>query len=74
MLLESGKMGATLSGVLSVYERIIFLSILVGMRENHFNVVALQMDDRVEGSEVMFSFRRSSRPWRDRYFLPLRKI
>ncbi len=48
MLLESGKVGASLGGVLSVDEGIVFLAILVGVCKHHFNVVALQMYDRVE--------------------------
>ena len=48
MFLESTLMGATLCGVLSVYERVILLAILVGMGEGNLDIVTLQMDDRIE--------------------------
>ncbi len=48
-------MRAALGGMLAVDERIILLAVLVGMRKHHLDVVALQMDDRIEriGSQVL---------------------
>ena len=41
-------MRTALCGVLSVYERIIFLSILVGMRKGYFDVFPFQVDDVIK--------------------------
>ena len=49
MLLEGTLMGAALDGVLAIDEGIILLAILVGMREGNLDIVALQMDDGIEG-------------------------
>lgn len=64
-LLESGKVRTALGGMLAVHERIIFLSILVAMRDNHLYILPFQVDDRVKSSVVIFSFNKSTRPLRE---------
>ena len=49
MLLKGTLMGTTLCGVLAIDERVIFLAILVGMCKGYLDIVALQMDNRIEG-------------------------
>ena len=49
MLAESREMRAPLSGMLSVHETVVFLTVLVGVRQHHLDVVALKMYDGVEG-------------------------
>ena len=44
---ESGQVRAALCGVLAVDERIIFLAILVAVRENQLNILAFEVYDRV---------------------------
>ena len=44
---ESGKMRSALSRVLSVYERIIFFTVLVTVCYNHFDIFSVQMNDRI---------------------------
>ena len=41
-------MGSAVSGVLAVDKRVVFLAALVGMGYGHFDVIALEMDGRVE--------------------------
>ena len=47
-LLESRKVRTALGGMLAVHERLIFLSILVAMRDNHLYILPFQVDDRVK--------------------------
>ena len=49
VLLERALMGAALRGVLSVYERIVLLAILVGMGKGYLDVLALHVDDGIHG-------------------------
>ena len=49
MLFESTLMGSALRGMLAIDERIIFFAILVGMGEGNLDIIALQMDDGIEG-------------------------
>ena len=49
MLLEGTLMGTALRGMLAVDEGIVLLAILVGMGEGYLDVVALQMDNGVQG-------------------------
>ena len=49
MLLESTLVSSALSGMLTIHERMVLLTILVGMRKGNLNVLALDMNDRVEG-------------------------
>ena len=48
-------MRSALCGVLPVDERIIFFAVLVGVRDGHFNVFAVQVDDGIQdfGGEVV---------------------
>ena len=48
MLLESTLMGTTLRGMLAIDERVVLLTILVRVRESHLDILALQVDDRIE--------------------------
>ena len=48
VLLEGALMGAALRGVLSVDEGMIFLAVLVGMREGNLDVLALHVYDGIE--------------------------
>ena len=48
VLLEGALMGAALRGVLSVYEGMIFLAVLVGMREGNLDVLTLHVYDGIE--------------------------
>ena len=48
MLLKCRLMRTALRGVLTIYERVILLSILVGMRESYLNIFAFDVDYRVE--------------------------
>ena len=41
-------MRTALCGVLSVYERIVFFSILIGMRKGNFDVFSFQVDDVIK--------------------------
>ena len=41
-------MGTALSGVLAVYETVVFLAVLVDMRYRHFDVRALEVYDRIK--------------------------
>ena len=49
MLLEGTLMGTALDGVLAVDERVVLLTVLVGMGEGDFNVLTLQVDNGIEG-------------------------
>ena len=49
MLLEGTLVGTALCGMLSVDEGVVFLAVLVGMGEGYFDVLALQVDDGIEG-------------------------
>ena len=49
MLLESRLVCAALCRVLAVDERVVFLAILVGVGEGYLYVLALDMDDGIEG-------------------------
>ena len=49
MLLEGTLMGSALCGMLTVYKRVVLLTILVGMREGNLDILTFQMDNRVEG-------------------------
>ena len=48
VLLECTLVGAALDGVLTVDERIVLLTILVGMRQRNLDVLALQVDNGIE--------------------------
>ena len=56
MLLQSTLVSTSLSGMLTVYKGIVFLAILIGMRESDFNVLSFQVDDIIQafGSHVVF--------------------
>ena len=49
VLLEGALMGAALNGMLTIDERVILLAILVGMGKGYLDVLALQVDDGIEG-------------------------
>ena len=49
MLLESTLVSTALDGVLTIDEGIILLAILVGMRKGYLDVIALQMNNGIEG-------------------------
>ena len=49
MFLKGTLMGTTLCGMLTIDERVVFLAILVGMCKGYLDIVALQMDNRIEG-------------------------
>ena len=49
MLLEGTLVGTALRGVLSVHKRVVFLAILVGMGEGNLDILALHMDDGIDG-------------------------
>src|SRR5574344_218854 len=49
MLLEGTLVRTALSSMLAVHERIVLLSVLVGMGKSNLNVLTLQMDDGIEG-------------------------
>ena len=49
MFAESRQMGSSLSRVLSVDKRIIFLSILIGMGQDYLDVIPLEMNYRIQG-------------------------
>ena len=48
MLLEGTLMGAALCGMLSVDKRVILLTILIRVGKGNLDILALQMDDRIE--------------------------
>ena len=48
MLLEGTLMSTALGGMLTVDKRVILLAILVGMGEGNLDVLALEVDDRIE--------------------------
>ena len=48
MLLKCALVCSSLSGMLSVDEGVVFLTILVGVCEGYLYVFALEMDDRIE--------------------------
>ena len=48
MLLECALMRSALRGVLTVDEGMIFLAILVGMGEGNLDILALEVDDRIQ--------------------------
>ncbi len=47
-LLKGCQVGSALRRVLTVDKRIVFLAILVGMRQSHFYILTFQMDNRIE--------------------------
>ena len=49
VFLEGALMGTSLCGVLAVDERVVLLAVLAGVGEGNLYVIALEMDDRVEG-------------------------
>ena len=49
MLFESTLMRTTLRGVLTIDKGIVFFTILVGMGEGYLNILALQVDNGIEG-------------------------
>ena len=56
MLLQSTLVSTSLGGMLTVYKGIVFLAILIGMRESDFNVLPFQVDNIIQafGSHVVF--------------------
>ena len=48
MLFEGRLVRAALRGMLPVHERIVFLSVLVGMCEGYFNVLSFHVDDGIQ--------------------------
>src|SRR5574344_2080707 len=48
MLLEGTLMSTALGGMLTVDKRVILLAILVGVGEGNLDVLALEVDDRIE--------------------------
>ena len=48
MLFESALMRSALCGVLSVDKRVVLFAVLSGMGEGNLNVLAFQVNDRVE--------------------------
>ena len=55
MFLQCTLVCTALCGMLTIYERIIFLAVLIGMREGYFNVFSFQMNNVVKafGSHVV---------------------
>ena len=48
MLLESTLMRTSLRSMLPVYKRVVFFSVLIGMRESNLDVIANHMNNRVQ--------------------------
>ena len=48
MLLESRLVCSTLCGMLTVYERMVFLAILIGVREGNLYILPFHMDNRID--------------------------
>ena len=53
---EGGLVAAALDGVLAVDETVVFFAVVLGVGEGNLDVVALEVDNRVEGffAEVFF--------------------
>ena len=56
VFLQGTLMGSPLGGMLAVHKRVVFFSILIGMGESNFNVLALQVNNVIQaiGSHVVF--------------------
>ena len=48
MFFESTLMGTALCGMLTIDKRVVFLTILIGVRKGHFDILTFQMDNRIE--------------------------
>ena len=48
MLFKGTLMGTTLCGMLTIYERVILFTILIGMSKGYFYIVALKMYYRIK--------------------------
>ena len=58
VLLECALVSTTLRGVLSVYKRIVFLAVLVGVCECNLDVVALEVDMRIKRFRIVAFFHK----------------